>query len=340
MTLLAATRSAPIRQAAVRLLLASAVIAAADRSGAQQTLRWRFEAGESLRYAVVKTSVVKITTATGDTTTSTTEAMDVVWNVERVADDGSADLKVAIERVQMRLTGPGGQAFSLDTSTPAPAEGLAALIAPAFEQLVSDGFGVTVSPRGDLSSVTASPELMAALDALPAGLGDSPREILKQQVAPIAVPLPAGELSAGSRWKHNAVATLAVFGATGVQTTYAYQGQRQRRGRELAVLVPSISLKLSPPEGSEGAGPQGATLRAENGPGEVLFDIAAGRLVAASSAVRIDFRASPGGAPVAGQPITGRLDQSTRITLDEKCLPLDATRASGPGDQPRRDGGD
>lgn len=311
------------------LLLAALFVALASNALAQETLRWKFGAGDELRYAVVQTTDLALTSAGGGAAqTKTRQAMDLVWEVESVDADGAARVACNIERVQMTLEASGGQSFQFDTDSAEPPEGLAALVAPAFKQLVADGFTAKFSADGVLSDIEASADLLQAVSNLPGGGGSAGGEALRQLAAPATQPLPVEPAAPGAAWTHTSGnAAVAMVGKVLFETEYTYTEQRgaEANGQPLAVFVPKVSVTT----GADPASAQIGKVEAKSTEGEILFDAAAGRLRSGDVTQAMGIELT-----VSGGSVQGDIVQKTAVTAGEKCPPLatqEAARATPAG---------
>ncbi|MEN1680611.1 MAG: hypothetical protein AAGJ46_13565 [Planctomycetota bacterium] len=296
------------------LILAALFPVLVGHASSQETLRWKFNAGDELRYAVVQTTDLALTSPGGGAETKTRQAMDLVWKVESVDGEGAARVKCEVERVQMTLEASGGQSFEFDTDSPEPPEGLAALVAPAFKQLVTDGFTATFSADGELSDVEASADLLQAVSNLPGGGGSAGAEALRQLAAPATQPLPAEPVAAGGAWTHTSGnAAVAMMGKVLFETKYTYAEQRDVDGKPLAVLTPAFTVTTGP----DAAAPQSGKVEARGAEGELLFDAEAGRLASSDVTQKMGIELTVGGSTVSGD-----IAQQTVVTADEKCEPL------------------
>lgn len=313
-------------------LLCALLIAAASTTAsvapAEETLRWKFEPGQELRYQVVQQTDTNMDAGpAGQITTGTTQTIDMVWKVEAVNDDGSARMRHEIERVQMSMTAPMNQGFAFDTASAEPPEGLATLLAPAFNALVESGYKVTVSPTGELSDIEASEELVQAIKNLPgAGGAGQGEDALKAMASPVAVPLPAEAVEPGAEWTRS-TGELAVpmFGKMQVETTFTYKGPRKMSGKPMQVLAPSININATAPEG----GPMSGSVKSRDTSGEVLFDPAAGRVEEASTRHTMDISITAG-----QNTISGTITQTAKIKYGEQSAEPEAGSAELESEEP------
>ncbi|MEM9185732.1 MAG: DUF6263 family protein [Planctomycetota bacterium] len=297
-------QSKPTRVAFAVCLLCFIV---APQSRGEETLRWKFGPGQVFTYQLVQETTNQLSAGdAGIIQTSTVQTIDMTWTVEEVKDDGSARIKHDIKRVQMSMQAPMNQGFQLDTASPEPPEGLATMLAPAFNALVEHGYTVTMAPTGELSDVSAHEELVAAIKRLPgAGGAATGEDAIKALALPIAVPLPTDPVEAGADWSRTAGAVeVPMFGKMQVETSYTYKGPREAEGKSLAAIEPALTLNATGAEGGQMTG----TVKTKSSSGEILFDRQAGRLEASTVLHTIDLSMTVG-----QNTISGTIDQTSKV---------------------------
>ena len=121
------------------VVLAGSVRAAEFQHAAGEPLRWKFKAGESIRYTMVQ-EISQETKDPGRVLKLTmNQTVDLHWSVKSVADDGVADMTWTIDRVRAKVSGPEG-GFEFDSQTGKDPEGpLAAQVGPLVKPLVGRG---------------------------------------------------------------------------------------------------------------------------------------------------------------------------------------------------------
>src|SRR5262245_56181043 len=102
----------------VRIPVACAIVAIACAMIGQSAfgadvLRWKFQAGETLRYTMVQETTQGMKAMGQEFKTSLNQTVDLHWSVKTVSSDGVADLGQTIDRVRTKVEGPGG-AFEFD----------------------------------------------------------------------------------------------------------------------------------------------------------------------------------------------------------------------------------
>lgn len=260
-----------------RLSFCFLLIVMASRVVADEPLQWVFEPGKQLRYQVLqKTDTSMDAGPAGQLATKTTQTIDMLWTIESIDDAGAARIKCGVERVQMRMDAPMGQSFELDTSSPEASEGLATLLAPAFNALVEHGFTVTMTPDGELGDIEADEELLDAIKNLPGAGGAAPgEESIKALALPVALPLPTGEIAPGAEWtRATGEVTVPMFGEMKVQGGFRYDGPREGGAAGEVLITPSVRVNAEAPEG----GPVTGSVESKQSSGEIVFNRDAGRL--------------------------------------------------------------
>ncbi len=197
---------------AVVMPAAAQTPAAASKSAAapaQYTLRYKFQAGEAVRWNVVHQATIK-TTVSGTTQTAETMSRSVkLWRVGSVGDDGSAVFEHMVESVDMsqKLTGRQEVRYNSQKDEKAPPgfETVAASVGKPLTTITLDPTGkVLKRERHDVPGAAPSDgQITLPFPVEAVAVGDS-------WVMPsdINVPLPAGgvkKIKAQQRFKLTAV---------------------------------------------------------------------------------------------------------------------------------------
>ena len=165
---------ATLRPLAAALIL---TMSAAGSEAAAATLRWKFKAGDSLRYQLVQTQSMTTRVkepAPQEFKQGFTLTIDQVWTVRSVDASGVASMAHTIERIRTTADLPVGRLTydskeAKDTGSPA---------GPLFRMLVGVEFTFKMDGRGEISDVKVPEKVLATPGATrspPVPRGSSPR---------------------------------------------------------------------------------------------------------------------------------------------------------------------
>ena len=111
----------------------SAVVQLVGTTAADETLRYKFTAGEKLSYQMEQKTVTTVSAATLPQAMKTTaeQSTNMVWDIKEVDSDGNAVIGQAIKRITMNMAAPGGMGFEYDSdSKEEPTGPIATMVAP------------------------------------------------------------------------------------------------------------------------------------------------------------------------------------------------------------------
>lgn len=91
---------------------------------------------------------------------------DFQWVIEKVNEDGSAQIKQTIERLRLRAEAPQGN-VEYDSSDPATHQGQGQQVHASLGKLVGGSFTYNLTPAGDVSAVEPTEELTARFEDAP-----------------------------------------------------------------------------------------------------------------------------------------------------------------------------
>lgn len=260
------------RQAIVLALVVLTCAASSAACAADEPIRWKFTAGEVLDFSMNQDMNMNIQAGpTQQMSTTAQQSMDMNWNVKNVDEAGNAEIEQRFQRIQLKMTMPGGQGLIYDTDSEEPAVGMAAMIAPTMEAMTAGSFTFKMTPRGEVSDVKFSEELQNAIKNGPGGAAGG-AEQFKSMVSQVAFVLPENAPKPGDSWKTTVTVNNPAGGNQTVETTYTFDGTREADGTTFAVIKPSMNMQLAKNPMME------MKMKEQKTDGEVLFDLKAGRL--------------------------------------------------------------
>jgi hypothetical protein len=237
--------------------------------------------------------------AAGESLT-TSHVFDAAWTVGEVAADGSAQLTLSFDRLQMTIKTPLMDVVYDSQSTEEP-QGFAAMIAPMMRAMAAAKFTMTMSPQGEITDVEVPEDVVKALAATPGAqlMGEFATEAgLKKTITQFLLELPE-TLEEGGEWTTSFEMANETTGVQKMESTYKYVGPKEVDGVTLEAFTPTFAMSFG------GGGAVTPTVTNQATSGEVLFNREAGRLESADAEYTVDLTVGVGGRQMA-QTITSK----------------------------------
>jgi hypothetical protein len=293
--------------AAAVVVVAACWINAAD---AAEALRWKFQAGETLRFAIETKSSMTAKATGAEHKSSQTQTTEMSWKVLAVEASGQAEITQRIERIRLRVESPPLMPLDFDSAaTKGDPPGFEP-ITRQIRALVGAEFTFKLKPDGEITDVKLSPETLKKLrENTPGGAPDAEfsekalKDSLLVQLSPPT--LPDGPIETGKSWSPAPTRMPLPFATLVLEKTFTFQGSDPKSANLLLVGV-DVSAKLEPVEG----GDVKATIRRQEGKGSMTFDGQAGRLVKLRLSQKMELSVAQG-----GQTIDQSSDTTTSMTL-------------------------
>ena len=241
-------------------------------------LVWKFAVGQEHHYRMTQNMDMAMSMgAAGDVETGVEQVMDMTWKVEAVSEHGGATIAQTIDRVQMDMQAPGQQEMHFDTDSEESPKGFAVMVAPMFKAMMAEPFGLTMTPRGEITQAKIPEALTEALKAMPgaAAMGEMfSEEGFKGMMQKSSLVLPAPEdLVEGYAWGNDFEMKNAQFGKISVKTTYTYRGVKEVEGKPYEAFDFDMEMNFG-----EGAGGIAIEITQQESKGQILFSREAGAL--------------------------------------------------------------
>jgi hypothetical protein len=284
----------------------------ATSAQAEEALRWKFKVGEKLDYDMVQQMSMEISGAPfpKPLTTEMRQEMNMTWDVQGVDEKtGEAVIKQKFDRVKMKMNSPMG-AFDYDSKSEEAPTGLGAIIAPMYKAMTAGEFEITMTSRGEVKDVKIPEGVLAALKNSPAAgqMGDiASSEGFKKMISQGALVLPKDPPKKGDTWTTKVEMKNAAVGTQTIETTYRYEGTKDIKGATFALIKPTLKMEFG--AAVEGQKPA-MSIKEQSSDGEVLFNIAAGRLQSTTLNQKVTIQAN-----AAGQPIEQKIDQKIEVKV-------------------------
>jgi hypothetical protein len=283
--------------------------AMATTASADETVQWKFRKGKKYNY-VLSSKIAGSTMLQGQKRdASMTQIIDMTWEIEDVAPDGSARIVLTIDRVRFKTNPPGGaQKFDFDTREVKPVEGPQAVVAAGFKAMTNAPMDLKMTARGKVSDVKFSPDLAEAIKDIRVLflIGDSfTAEGMETLITRASTVLPEEPIAQGKTWNAAFDTKMqAPMGTMSADNKYTYLGVIDQAGRRVEKIGIDSKFEFKPEPNS----PFSVVLKAQEGKGAIFFDNVEGMLRGSeiNQKIQMDFS-------VMNQDYT--LDTETTITM-------------------------
>ena len=206
------------RWSCLGLVLALSGLSAATTARADNTLRWKFKAGETLNYVMDRETEMKIDLSGSLIEIKSGMIFDTTWKVKSVADDGTAELEQTVDRIQIKMDSPLGGGLDYDSKKPGSGQGQAwEMIGPTIEALVGQTFTLKATSTGTVSDIKLPEKLAEHLGKQEGGGGGGRRRgggmggmmggfneaSIREMITRSIVPLPEKPVTPDISWTQN-----------------------------------------------------------------------------------------------------------------------------------------
>ncbi len=264
----------------------------ASESNAQTALRWKFQPGETLRYALNQTTKIQISINQQSYENSMTQMIDTTWTIKGVTD-GKAQIAQTIDRIRTTIVTPSGQ-IAYDSKEGTEPEGPFAAIAPILRALSGSEIAFTMDPRGEVTEVTLPPKVVETITNMPNAPGGTPssteggakksdasnsnpmfsEEGIKKMIAQSTLALPEKTLTPGDQWSSTTAIQTPPVGTMELTHTFVYKGPEGPPEGGVQRIDVAIKTDIKTGESNLGA----IDVKDQESSGYYLFDNASGRL--------------------------------------------------------------
>lgn len=266
---------------------AAALLALTGNSTAEagKPLRWKFQAGDELRYLVQQESLTAITNSGLDFDVELQQSVNTVWTVQSVDDDGTADLTMKVERIRMSMNSPFSGEFSYDSDSEETGEGqLWEMVAPLFQAAMSGEFQARITPAGEALEIALPEQLAEILEAQQEAAiqnlmmgGGITEQTFHEMIGWTFFRVPGDDVEPQAKWSWAQEVLMEPIGSQELTSNFHYVGSESRDGRELEQIGVEVAMEFLATEGGE---PDLYLEFTEHETkGSTLFDAARGRAV-------------------------------------------------------------
>ncbi len=261
--------------AAVLVVVASWAVGAE----AAETLRWRFQPGETLRFSIQQKSAMTAKMAGTERKSSQTQTVEMSWKVKAVDASGEAEITQRIDRIQLRAEMPPYMPLEFDSATTKGDP-------PGFEQItrqlraqVGAEFTFKMKANGEITDIKLAEETLKQLRAAapPGGPeGEISEQAIKETLLLQSSPpsFPEGPIEPGKSWSPKPTRLPVPAASLIMEKTFTYRGPDPKSPNLLLVDI-GAKAKIEPVEGVDIK----LTIRNQDGKGTLVFDGQAGHVV-------------------------------------------------------------
>ncbi len=292
------------------LALAALVISAVSAAGADVELRWKFRKDKPYHYVLVQKMEMSMKLPNNNISTKMSQVSEVTWTIKAVKPDGSAEMVQTLDRMQVKVEGPGGT-FDVDSKnkTDAAKAGPAAPLAKMMEGLVGAPMDVVMSARGEVISVKIPDKVLEALKTVGPGgqafAGAFSEKGMKQLIEQSAMVLPEKAVSPGTTWIAKRSVETGGLGDMEINTTYTDKGET--RGKpDLREIDGDVKMQFRQAENAQVS----MRVTSQDNAAKFLFNTTSGHLSSSEMKQVMKMEIS-----TQGQSFTQDLSQTVSMTL-------------------------
>jgi hypothetical protein len=302
-----------LRSCRVAILLAVACGLGGSTPGAEaaETLRWKFKAGDTLRFSIEQKSNMSVKAMGTERKSNRTHTVEMSWKVLRVDAGDEAEIMQKLDRIRMHVEIPPLMPFDFDSAaSKADQPGFEAETRQLRAQVGAE-FTFKMKPTGVITDIKLSEQTLKSLrEASPPGTPDTElsEQAIKETLLQSSPPsFPDGPLEPGKSWSAKLARMPLGFATLVMDRTFTYQGPDPKNPNILLVGI-DTTAKLEPMEGTDVK----ATIRNQDGKGSLAVDGQAGRVVSTRFGLKLDMAVT-----AMGQSI----EQSTEMNTSMSLLP-------------------
>jgi len=303
-----------------RLALAASALAVglapAAADGADAPLRWKFQKGETIRYALVQKTDSKMSAGGNERGSTVDQRSDIRWVVQDVSPEGVATMTQVIERVRVKMEAPGQPGFEYDSDAKDKVQDspVAKMLAPMFQALAGFECTLTMDPRGRIQSVKIPEKTLESLrGSLKGPLSEMfSEESMKKMITQSGLVLPEEPVEKGKGWTEESSTEAPQVGTIKTEKKYTYEGP-DAKDPNLARIALEAEMTLQSKENPEVK----VSIKEQKNAGFFLFDAAKGRIAESHIEVKMvqDVAAGP-----------ANFEQTVGNTMDMVLTPESAAK--------------
>jgi hypothetical protein len=297
-------------RSAIAALSALAIGVYGECARAQEVLRWKFKAGDVLKYTTEQKMLMSIKGSTVRARKQTrTQTIQFTWTIKQMSDDGSAEILQKIDRLTMRVEAPPFMPFEFDSNKPdANVDEPFEAEVKQMKATIGAEFSFKMKPSGEIADIRIPEATLKKLkDALPAeevGQGEFSEQALKDVLIQSSPPpFPEVAVEPGKTWSSKPAKLTLPQGSMVTDKVFTFQGP-DPNDPKLMLIGMEARVTFEPGENLS------AKIKAQEGKGSLAFDAEAGRIVNSRSVQRTEMLMSS-----MGQEIDQTTEMTSTMTL-------------------------
>jgi hypothetical protein len=242
----------------VRSLIASGLLLLVAASLEADELRWKFKQGETLNYVLQRAAEGKLSVSGAQIVFNLKMVFDTTWKPAAVAADGTADVAITVDRIQVSMDSPLFGRMAYDSKSDKEPEGpVWAQMKPVMNGMLGQTFKAKISALGAVSDIGLPEKLTEALAKQEIGenrrqgfgIGSSgfDEKGIKELIVKSVLPLPdtAGK---DGKWTQSFENKIPMIGTQTAETTFSVAGTEKQDGKDLAKISAVTELFFEPIE--------------------------------------------------------------------------------------------
>ena len=247
-------------------------------------LSWKFKKGEQRHYVSEQKTSTEGEFGGQAIKNEIKQTLDMRWDIDSVASDGTAQMTQTVTRVRMSISRPGAAPIEYDSSSKeAPAA--AAQLAAVFKPLVGKPIKLKMSPRGTISDVTLPEGMAEELKKTPGPAASMlNEESFKQMTGASTLEFADHPVKKGDTWKRTAsTPNPATGGKQLIDVSYTFRGTEKENGRQVDKIDMTMKTSFAP----GGAGAPQIEISDQQSEGKIDFDHTAGHIIQSRAKVKM-----------------------------------------------------
>lgn len=282
----------------LRWLLSAGLLLGAVVPLQAEELRWKFKPGEPLDYILQRGVEGAINLSGAEIAFKMDMVFDTTWKATKVAEDGTAEVDLTVDRIQVGMSSPLFGNMQYDSADPKEPEGpVWGQMKPAMTGMLGETFKAKISPLGAVSDIELPKKLADALAKQEVGAnrrqgfgiggGGFDEKGIKELITRSVLPLPESS-EKDATWMQEFENKMPRMGTQFTETTFSVAGTEQHDGKELTKIKAETELFFEPEENPRAD----LEIMEQESSATYLFDPTAGALVQAEGKQKVGMEIS------------------------------------------------
>jgi hypothetical protein len=251
-------------------------------------LRWKFKENDQLNYVLNRNVEGKLNLTGSEILFKMGMTFDVNWKVKSVAADGTAQIDLNVNRMQINMSSPLGGDLVYDSQNPGQMAGpVWSQMAPLVEGMLGQAFAVKISPLGKVSDIEMPTKLTEVFakqqqggnrqGGFGIGGGAFTERGIKELIEKSVLPLPEGAAAKDVTWKQHFENAMRGMGSQMTDVTFSFAGPEKVDGKSVEKIAAVTEMTFEAAESPMAD----VEITAQEGSATFYFDPQAGYMVQA-----------------------------------------------------------